>query len=114
MHRSSLYLLCVLLCLLGTTDVGSKASSLKQVSFSRLPREKNEPIRIRAVKVKGRKLRSNENFFSNGDWLDDLTITIENRTNKRILFASIDLIFSAPQDPLVGRQSTTSNLEIVL
>jgi hypothetical protein len=73
MHRSSLYLLCVFLCLLSTTDAGSTASSLKQVSFSRLPTEKNEPIRLRAVKVKGRKVRSNEKIASNGDWLDGLT-----------------------------------------
>lgn len=62
-------------------------------SVGRLPTERNEPLRIRAVKVKGRSVRSKERFLSDDDWLNGLTITVKNRSEKEILYASIQLQF---------------------
>lgn len=75
---------------------GSRAQNLKQHSIGRLPIDKNEPLRIGAVKAHGQTLRKNQKFDGGTDWLKDLTVTVKNVSVKRVLFASIDLFFRAP------------------
>jgi hypothetical protein len=48
------------------------------------------------VKVKGRKIRSNERFASDEDWLSGLTINIKNRSDQAIRLAAIQLQFPRP------------------
>ena len=65
-------------------------------TVKRLPVERNEPVRIRAVKVKGLKVIHGQTFLADEEWLRGLTITITNRTTKTIVFASIDIRFPRP------------------
>jgi len=48
------------------------------------------------VKVGGEKIKNNQAFASDDNWLKTLTISIRNISQKRILFASIDLVFYPP------------------
>jgi len=68
----------------------------KYRNIARLPIERNEPIRIRVVKVKGAKVFNRQKFLAGDDWLGGLTVTIKNRSEKAIVFAAIDLQFPRP------------------
>ena len=54
-------------------------------TVKRLPVERNEPVRIRAVKVKALKVVHGQTFLADEEWLRGLTITITNRTTKTIV-----------------------------
>jgi hypothetical protein len=86
--------------LLGAFYVAARAHEpsqlIQQRSIARLPIERNEPVSIRAVKVNGRKVFRNKKFVADDDWLRGLTIDIKNRSNKVILFATIQLQFPRP------------------
>lgn len=94
--RFSLFLGFVACLFLSMFYPASTAQNVKQRSIGRLPIDRNEPLRIKAVKTQGRPLRRNQKFDADGDWLKDLTVIIKNVTGKRILFASIDLFFRPP------------------
>lgn len=63
----------------------------------RLPAEQNEPVAITAVTVKGKKIALNEKFLTGEDWLNGLTITLKNSSNKPILLTSVQLQFPRPE-----------------
>lgn len=106
-----LWLVCTIfvLCemLYGMTGAGG-VKQLKQRSIGRFPFERAEPLRIRAVKVGANKVKRNEKFVSDNDWLRTLTITVRNVTQKKILFASIDLVFP----PALGSSDRLAIAEI--
>ena len=64
--------------------------------ITRLPVEKNEPLEIRDIKVNGQSVSFNKKFFAGDDWMLTLTFTVKNRSDRRILFANLDLFFSPP------------------
>lgn len=72
-----------------------EAKSAERI-IRRLPIEKDEPIEITDVKVNGQTVSLNKKFTAADDWLNTLTISIKNRSPKRILFASIQLQFPRP------------------
>lgn len=57
----------------------------------RLPAEQNEPVTITAVTVKGQKIALNEKFRASEDWLNGLTMTLKNSSDKPILLTSVQL-----------------------
>ena len=69
---------------------------LKFRVVARLPIERNEPVRIRAVRVKGVKVSRRQKFLAEDDWLHGLSVTIMNRTGKNIVFAAVDVQFPRP------------------
>ena len=71
----------------------STEQTRKQRIVARLPLERNEPLRIRAVRVNGVQVSHRLTFRADDDWLDALTITVTNRTQKNIVYAAIDLQF---------------------
>ena len=97
--RFSLFLGFVACLFLSMFYPASTAQNVNQRSIGRLPIDRNEPLRIKAVKTQGRQLRRNQKFDADGDWLKDLTVTIKKVSGKKILFASIDLFFRPPTDP---------------
>lgn len=62
----------------------------------RLPIEKNEPLVILETKVNGRSIPLGQKFTANEDWIRGLVFVVKNTSDKRILFASIDLFFASP------------------
>lgn len=79
------------------TGVRGAQQLIKYRTIARLPIERNEPVRIRAVKVKGVKVIHRQKLVADDDWLSGLTVTIKNRTNKIITFAAIDIQFQRPR-----------------
>lgn len=95
---SLLALLCSLVGVLTfSTRASNTLSSLPQRSIGRLPIERNEPISIRAVRINGKKMRRNEKFIDKDDWLRSLTVEVKNKSQKGVLFASIQLQFPRPR-----------------
>jgi len=74
-----------------STGVHGAQQPIKHRTIARLPLERNEPVRIRAVKVKDIRVRHGQKFVADDDWLSGLTVTVKNRTDKTITFAAIDL-----------------------
>lgn len=54
----------------------------KERMVARLPVERNEPVRIRAVRIKGVKVSHRQRFPAEDDWLHGLSVTILNRTTR--------------------------------
>lgn len=63
----------------------------------RLRAEQNEPVVITSVTVKGEKIALNEKFHSGNDWLNGLTITLKNASDKPIVLTSVQLQFPRPE-----------------
>lgn len=80
----------------GTLRAANAPSEWRERTIRRLPIERNEPIAIVKVKVKGKSVFRSRKFLSDDDWLNGLTITVKNRSGKEILFASIQLQFPRP------------------
>jgi hypothetical protein len=68
------------------------------------------------VKVKGQRVIKNRQFDADDDWLRDLTITVKNVSGKRILYASIDLLFSSrePNSPHAFDEAESGNRQLLL
>ena len=79
-----------------STRVRGAQQPNKHRTIARLPIERDEPVRIRAVKVKGMKVFHRQKFLADDDWLRGLTVTIKNKTEKTITFAAIDIQFPRP------------------
>ena|ERR1041385_260103 len=62
----------------------------------RLPIEKNEPIEIIDIRVNGQSVSLDKKFTADDEWLSSLVFAVKNRSDKRILFASIRLQFPRP------------------
>lgn len=95
-----------------STRAGGSREPFRDRVVARLPVERNEPVRIRAVKIKGAKVSHRQKFSAEDDWLRGLSVTIMNRTNKNIVFAAIDVQFPRPLGLEVLWQFTLSSLEI--
>jgi hypothetical protein len=63
---------------------------------TRLPVERNEPLVILETKVNGRDITPGEKFTANDEWIRSIAFVVKNTSNKRVLFASVDLFFSQP------------------
>ncbi len=117
--HSRFFVLCAVALLFGTLYTATRAhlvsQQLNQRSIGRLRPERDEPLRIRAVRAKGRSVRRNEKFDADDDWLRELTIRVKNVSGKRILFASIDLLFPAaePGGPRAIDQIDYGNRELL-
>ena len=80
----------------GHMHAATATQEWRERTVRRLPVERNEPLAIRKVKVKGESAFSNRKFLSDEDWLIGLTIQIRNRSKQAILLAAIQLQFPRP------------------
>jgi hypothetical protein len=56
----------------------------------------DSPVEIVSIKAKGVAIVPNQKFTDSDDWLQDLTFTIKNISDKPIVFVSVYLSFPAP------------------
>lgn len=54
----------------------------------------NEPVKIIAVKLKGKPVEFGKAFLGRSDWLGGLTFVIKNTSTRRVSWARVALIFS--------------------
>lgn len=54
------------------------------------------PIKIKAVKAKGRPVKSGEKFLADDDWFEGLAVSVTNDTDKAILSIQLDVFFLKP------------------
>ena len=84
------------------TFAGPFHPSLAQPSQERLihrmPIEQNEPVEITEIKVNGQSVSFDKKFMADDDWLRTLVVSIKNKSDKLILFASIQLQFPRPPE----------------
>lgn len=99
-HRAfaRLRLISIALFMFGLVSVAvafnaTTAQEAKQRVIARMPVEKNEPVEIAEVRVNGQPISFDKEFSADDNWLRSLTVSIKNRSNKTILFASIRLRF---------------------
>jgi len=57
---------------------------------------RNEPIEISNLRVKGRVAKLDAVFEEDEDWLDGLTVTVKNISNKTVDYIELNLEFPAP------------------
>jgi hypothetical protein len=88
----SLSVAVVIALIAGSFDPTVGQQSQERV-IKRMPVEKNEPLEIVATKVNGEIITFGQKFTANDEWLKTLIFTVKNASNKRILFASIELFF---------------------
>jgi hypothetical protein len=74
----------------------SAAAQPSERIIKRLPVEKSSPIEITDVKVEGQSVSFDKAFMAGDDWLRGLVISIRNKSDKVILFASLRLQFPRP------------------
>lgn len=90
----------------------ASARRLKNRTINRLPIERDRPIGIVGVKIRGNGVHPSRGFIEDDDWVEGLVIRIRNRSAKDILFASIDLQFPRPAgsvDPFAIDEITFGN-----
>lgn len=63
--------------------------------LKRLPFSPSEPLVITDVKVNGQDVLFDQNFAAGDDWIKTLVISVKNRSDKRMLYFSIDLFLPA-------------------
>lgn len=56
------------------------------------------PVKIKAVRVKDKEVKSGEKFLGDEDWLDDFTVSIANDTDKTIQSIGLMLFFLRPEE----------------
>lgn len=71
----------------------SPAQQSQERLIHRLPIEQNEPLEITDIKVNGQSVSFDKKFMAGDDWLRTLVVSIKNKSDKLILFASIQLQF---------------------
>lgn len=74
----------------------SIAAQSQERVIKRLPVEQNEPIEITDIKVNGQSVSFDKKFVADDEWLRSFVVSIKNRSDKLILFASIQLQFPRP------------------
>lgn len=72
------------------------AQQAQERLIRRLPIEKNEPIEIMDIKVNGQSVSLDKKFTTDDEWLRGLVFSVKNKSDKRILYASIRLQFPRP------------------
>lgn len=85
----------ILIALVGLSVTGHAQPSRERV-IVRMPVEKNEPLTIVETKVSGQRITLGQKFSANDDWLGGLVFSVKNTSDKRVLFASIELFFQQP------------------
>lgn len=58
---------------------------------------RNEPIKIRKLKTKGKTIELDKKFFEEEDWLKGLTVIVENISDKPISRIELELSFPRPE-----------------
>lgn len=112
MYSSLLFVIGILLGLPKTTATTRR---LKNRTINRLPLERNRPVGIVGVKIRGGDVLPNRGLIEDDDWLEGLVIRIRNRSAKDIVFASIDLQFPRPagsEGPFAIDELTFGNREL--
>jgi len=89
----------MVIAVVATTVRVDASQELKERIIERLPVGKNEPIAITDIKVDGQGVSLDKKFRASDDWLQSLVISIKNKSDKVILFASIRLQFPRPPRP---------------
>jgi hypothetical protein len=74
----------------------SAAQRSQERLIRRLPVEKDEPIEITDIKVDGQSVSLDKKFTADDEWLRSLVFSVKNKSDKRILYASIRLQFPRP------------------
>lgn len=85
-----------------STATQKQERTIKQRSW------RNEPVKIVAVKVKGKTIKLGEQFTEDDDWLQGLTLRIRNDSGKKITYVSLSLDFeppgkNSPENPVVSQ-----------
>jgi hypothetical protein len=85
-----------LFALIAGTLYTTAAQQPKERLIRRLPIEQNEPIAITNIKVNDQSVSFDKKFTADDEWLRTLVVSIKNKSDKLILFASIQLQFPRP------------------
>jgi hypothetical protein len=95
-----LMLLCLsaLAIFTGLLVVANATQQSKERLIRRLPIEENEPVAITNIKVNDQSVSFDKKFSADDEWLRSLVVTIKNKSDKLILFASIRLQFPRATD----------------
>lgn len=107
MKTSYLLLGVALIAFAGPVHPGTAQPSQERL-IHRLPVEQNEPVKITEVKVNGQSVSFDKKFVAADDWLRSLAVSIKNKSDKLILFASIQLQF--PRSPESKERISVSTL----
>jgi hypothetical protein len=94
--RSMLLSLSAVVLFTSVSFASTAAQQTKERVIRRLPVEQNEPLAITDIKVNERSVSSDKQFSADDEWLRSLVFSVKNKSDKRILYASIDLQFPRP------------------
>lgn len=96
--RPMLFALGAIILFTSLLTVANATQQSKERLIQRLPVEENEPIAITDIKVNDRSVSLDKRFNADDEWLRSLVISVKNKSDKRILFASLQLQFPRPED----------------
>lgn len=96
MKTRSLVMGIMVIAVVAATVRVDATQELQERIIERLPAEQNEPIAITDIKVGGKSISLDKKFRATDEWLRSLVVSIKNKSDKRILFASIRLQFPRP------------------
>jgi hypothetical protein len=79
-------------------EVSVAAASKNQEKVVVKGRDRNVPVKILTVRVKGRPVQSNKPFIDDENWLRDLDVRVANTSGKTITYLEVMLIFRDPEN----------------
>jgi hypothetical protein len=89
---SSVIFMALIICAIQASAVQQP----KERVIRRLPVEQNEPLAVTDIKVNDQSVSFDKKFSADDEWLRSLVVSIKNKSDKRILFTSIQLQFPRP------------------
>jgi len=93
MKTRSVFSSIAVLALIACIFYPSAAQQSQQRLISRFPIEKDAPIEITDIQVNGKSISFDQKFFADDDWVKGLAISLKNKSNRKIIFASFQLFF---------------------
>ena len=77
--------------------VANATQQSKERLINQMPVEQNEPLTITDLKVNAQSVSFDQRFAADDDWLKSLVVKVKNKSDKRVLFVSIELLFPRRQ-----------------
>lgn len=56
------------------------------------------PVKIKAVRLDGKPIKTDEKFLADDDWLEGLSVSVKNETAKAIVSIGVDVLFLRPEE----------------
>lgn len=65
----------------------------------------NEPVKIKAIKIKNKDVAAGKKFDGADDWLSGIIITVENKSEKNVTHVSVQVVYAREENEEVSQEA---------